>query len=77
MTHAIGGLRANAARRGLPVTAEVRDLETGAAGLGSVCFDVIVVVHYLHRPLVPVLADALAFHLFQEQRTSRVVRISE
>ena len=38
VTHAIGGLRADAARRGLPVTAEVRDLETGAAGLGSVCF---------------------------------------
>ena len=57
---AIAGLRAEAARRGLPVTAEVRDLETGAPGLGAARFDVIVVVHYLHRPLVPVLVDALA-----------------
>ena len=57
---AIGGLRADAARRGLPVTAEVSDLEAGETGLGSACFDVVVVVHYLHRPLVPVLIDAFA-----------------
>ena len=57
---AIASLRDDAVRLGLPVTAEVRDLETGAPGLDSACFDVIVVVHYLHRPLVPVLVDALA-----------------
>ena len=57
---AIGALRAEAAHRGLPVTAEVRDLETGALDLGVGRFAAIVVVHYLHRPLMPALVTALA-----------------
>jgi len=49
-----------AARRArLPVAARVMDLETGDVGLGEAAFDVIVVVHYLHRPLFPALIRAL------------------
>ena len=35
------------------------DLETGAWPFGDRCFDGIVVVNYLHRPLLPTLANAL------------------
>jgi SAM-dependent methyltransferase len=42
-----------------PVTALVRDLETGDVSLGDAAYDVIVVVHYLHRPLCPALVRAL------------------
>jgi SAM-dependent methyltransferase len=46
--------------RSLPLRAEVRDLEgTPRPSLDAV-FDVIVVVHYLHRPLFPALIAALA-----------------
>ena len=55
-----------AGRLGLPVTATVLDLEgEGAGGLEDSllssrdAFDVIVVVHYLHRPLFPALRAAL------------------
>jgi 2-polyprenyl-3-methyl-5-hydroxy-6-metoxy-1,4-benzoquinol methylase len=48
-----------AAARNLQVTAEARDLETGAVSLGTNSFDVIVAVHYLHRPLFPALIAAL------------------
>lgn len=57
---AVVGVRAAAGAAGLPVTAEVRDLESGAPDLGAGVFDVIVAVHYLHRPLFPALLDALA-----------------
>jgi len=57
---AVAGVRAAAEAAGLAVTAEVRDLESGAPDLGVGVFDVIVVVHYLHRPLFPALLDALA-----------------
>ena len=56
---AIDALRAEAAQRGLALRAESRDLETGHPALGTAAFDVIVVVHYLHRPLFPALIGAL------------------
>jgi SAM-dependent methyltransferase len=66
---AIEALRAAAGRLGLAlraeVRAEVRDLEAGGADpatpLGPAgAYDLIVVVHYLHRPLFPALVRALA-----------------
>jgi tellurite methyltransferase len=48
-----------AQRRGLPVHGEVRDLEQGEPTLPPDAYDVIVVVHYLHRPLFPLLRRAL------------------
>jgi SAM-dependent methyltransferase len=56
---AIESLSAEAQRRRLPVDAAVHDLEAGDARLGVACFDVIVGVHYLHRPLFPALVNAL------------------
>ena len=52
-------VRTEAQRRGLHIIAEQRDLENGDAGLGVETADVIVVVHYLHRPLFPALIGAL------------------
>jgi len=64
-------LRDAAARLGVPVEAAVVDLEAAAPGtaivdpvaagvdLGTAAFDLILVVHYLHRPLFPALARAL------------------
>lgn len=57
---ALDELRRVAARLELEVTAEQLDLETGAVDLGAARFALIVVVHYLHRPLFPALARALA-----------------
>jgi 2-polyprenyl-3-methyl-5-hydroxy-6-metoxy-1,4-benzoquinol methylase len=48
-----------ARRRGIPVRAEAADLEAGDVSLGIELYDVIVVVHYLHRPLFPALLRAL------------------
>jgi SAM-dependent methyltransferase len=45
---------------GLPLRAEARDLERGDDPFRDATFDVIVVVHYLHRPLFPSLVAALA-----------------
>lgn len=56
---AIDSLNREAARRGLSLTARVVDLESGQPCLEPASFDVIVVVHYLHRPLVPQLVAAL------------------
>lgn len=53
-------LAAMAARLGLSVETEVRDLETGDVDLGDGRFDAVVVVHYLHRPLMPALVRAVA-----------------
>ena len=50
----------DAAARGLPLRAEVRDIEDGGNPFARSAYDVIVVVHYLHRPLFPSLIDALA-----------------
>lgn len=57
---ALDDLRAEADRQGLTLTAEKRDLESGPPDIEPAGYDVVVVVHYLHRPLVPVLIDALA-----------------
>jgi SAM-dependent methyltransferase len=56
---AVQFLREEAERLGLPVRAAVVDLEHGDPRLGSVAYDVIVVVHYLHRPLMADLQEAL------------------
>ena len=53
-------LRSEAARHGLTVQADVVDLEAGEVDLGREAYDLIVVVHYLHRPLFPALLGALA-----------------
>jgi SAM-dependent methyltransferase len=56
---AIAGIREAATRAGLAVRAEIVDLETGGAVLPVAAFDLVVVVHYLHRPLFPALNAAL------------------
>ena len=56
---AIQVLSAEAARRALPLDARVLDLERGSVAFDPPDFDLIVVVHYLHRPLFPALLDAL------------------
>lgn len=56
---AVRALNEEAARRGLSLRATVIDLEDGSSGLEPRAYDVIVVVHYLHRPLFPSLVDAL------------------
>ena len=57
---AIRELNEAARERRLPLRAEVRDLEGGETSFHGSTFDVIVVVHYLHRPLFPALIEALA-----------------
>lgn len=52
-------LQRAASSQGLAVTTLAQDLEAGEAMLGTNVFDVIVVVHYLHRPLFPALLEAL------------------
>jgi SAM-dependent methyltransferase len=56
---AIAALNDESRARGLPISAEVCDLESGECELGVNHFDVIVVTHYLHRPLFPHLVAAL------------------
>ena len=56
----IGSLAAIADRLKLPVVAEVVDVEDGTAHLGREAYDLVLVVHYLHRPLFPALVRALA-----------------
>jgi len=56
----IATLRATAERLELPLRAEVRDLETGTADLGTAAYELVLVFHYLHRPLFPALVRALA-----------------
>jgi SAM-dependent methyltransferase len=56
---AIRELNEAARERQLPLRAEVRDLEGGEHPLPASTFDLVVVVHYLHRPLFPALIDAL------------------
>jgi SAM-dependent methyltransferase len=58
-TEAIASLQQEADRRGLPIAASVVDLEAGTVSPGIDTFDVVVVVHYLHRPLFPALIAAL------------------
>jgi rhodanese-related sulfurtransferase len=56
----IASLSATAQRLDLPVQAEVLDLETAAVDLGTEVYDLVLVVHYLRRPLFPSLVRALA-----------------
>ena len=56
---ALADLRAETDRLGVRVTTEAIDLESAGLPVQPAAFDVIVVVHYLHRPLLPVLTDAL------------------
>jgi tellurite methyltransferase len=55
----VAEIRATAARLQLPLRAEVVDLEVEGATLPVSAFDVVVVVHYLHRALFPALKAAL------------------
>jgi SAM-dependent methyltransferase len=43
----------------LPLDAETVDLENGAANLGDEEWELVIVFHYLHRPLFPTLIRAL------------------
>jgi rhodanese-related sulfurtransferase len=56
---AIARLDADARRLEAPIVAETLDLEAGTVDLGQEAYDLILVVHYLHRPLFPTLARAL------------------
>jgi SAM-dependent methyltransferase len=56
---ALVDLRAEAERLRLPLTTATIDLEGGDARLPAAAFDVVVVVRYLHRPLFPVLIEAM------------------
>jgi SAM-dependent methyltransferase len=55
----IDALTREASRRGLSVQTRVVDLESGEPFLEPDSFDLIVVVHYLHRPLFPALVRAM------------------
>jgi len=57
---AVAQLEARARRDGLPLVARAVDLEAGAVDLGDARYDVVVVVHYLHRALFPALIATLA-----------------
>jgi SAM-dependent methyltransferase len=57
---AIDELTVEAVRRNLAVEARVVDLEAGEVDLGRELYDLVVVFHYLHRPLFPALLRALA-----------------
>lgn len=56
---AIDAIRRTARDLRLSLRAEVADLETAETTLPVSAFDVLVVVHYLHRPLFPALRSAL------------------
>jgi SAM-dependent methyltransferase len=56
---AVAFVREEARRRGLALEAEVLDLEGPSATIAAAAYDLIVVVHYLHRPLFPALLGAL------------------
>jgi SAM-dependent methyltransferase len=56
---AIGAVDEEARRRGLSIRTRIADLEAGRPSLEPGSFDLIVVVHYLHRPLFPEIVGAL------------------
>ena len=58
-SRALDGLSQQAARQGLSIRTQAVDLENGEPFLEPDTFDLIVVVHYLHRPLFPALVRAL------------------
>ena len=70
---AIAFVRQTAAKLGSPIDADVVDLETDPPPDFAREFDAIIVFNYLHRPLVPVLRDALkpGGRIFYETFTTR------
>jgi len=56
----IAVLGTTAARLGLPLEADVMDLEVGDVDLGSGAYALVLGFHYLHRPLFPAIVRALA-----------------
>jgi SAM-dependent methyltransferase len=56
---AIAALRDESSRRGLSIRTQVVDLENDRPFFETDSFDLIVVVHYLHRPLFPSIVGAL------------------
>ena len=56
---AVAFVNGEARRRALPVRAAVIDLEGDDVALESAAYDVVVVVHYLHRRLFPALRAAV------------------
>jgi len=56
---AVAALNARARAEGLTLSATAMDIESGVAALGEAVYDVVVAVHYLHRPLFPALLAAL------------------
>jgi rhodanese-related sulfurtransferase len=58
---ALASLRETAARAGVVVATEGRDLETGDdVDLGDGRFDLVLVFNYLHRPLFPAIVRSIA-----------------
>jgi SAM-dependent methyltransferase len=55
----LAALEEHARREGLPLMPRAMDLEAPGATFGEQVYDVIVVVHYLHRALFPALLAAL------------------
>ncbi len=49
-----------AARLGLSIDTQVCDLERGDVNLGEAQYDLVIVTHYLHRPLMPAIVRAVA-----------------
>ena len=74
---AIDTLTHESRRRGLSIQARAVDLENGGPFLKADSFDLIVVVHYLHRPLMPALVSAvrpggvLVYETFTRAQTAR------
>jgi tellurite methyltransferase len=56
---AIEHLRQEASRRDVNIDARVMDLETGSPDIAVAAYDVVLGVHYLHRPLFPAMITAL------------------
>jgi 2-polyprenyl-3-methyl-5-hydroxy-6-metoxy-1,4-benzoquinol methylase len=56
---AVAFVQRQAERLRLPLRASFADLEAGTTTIAAASYDVIVVVHYLHRPLFPQLTGAL------------------
>jgi len=73
----IASLQASASRLGLPLEARVMDLEAERVDIGTDAYDLVLVVHYLHRPLFLALRRALApgglllYETFTVQQASR------
>jgi len=56
---AVASLRRVAGRLGLRVEAEIVDLEAPGTDLGEGLYDIVLGIHYLHRPLFPALRRSL------------------